>query len=185
MYVAEETIRQLERKYGLPEVLHFRQAMIEPEFEILIGSMKHDRAHDVTLFIFDGPHLVTIRKHMHPEGVYRAPSGGLNPGENFEKGALREAYEETGAVVELQRYILRIHVIFTHSEEDVPWTSHVFIAKYISGELRPVDTKEIAEVKLVSLEQLQGEIRDNLLATGSGGLAYRVALTDKVMELLE
>jgi len=73
---------------------------------------------------------------------------------------------------------------FTYEGREIPWTSHVFTAKYVSGRLRPIDTKEIAAVKQVSLEELQGKIRDNLLATGSGGLAYRVALTDKVVELL-
>lgn len=185
MYVSDATIKGLEKKYGEPEVIHLRRAMIDFEFDLLLRSMKHDRAHDVTMFIFKGSDLVAIRKHMHPDGVCRAPSGGVNPGENFEKGALREAYEETGAAVELQKYILRVHVVFTNSGQEVPWTSHVFTAKYISGDLMPIDTREIAEVKLVSLEELQGEIRDNLLATGSGGLAYRVDLTDKVIELLD
>lgn len=184
MYVTEETIKGLERKYGKPEDMHVRQVMIEPEFDLLVGSMKNDRAHDVTLFIFKGAELVAIRKHMHPEGVYRAPSGGLRPGEDFVKGALREAREETGAVVEMQKYILRVHAVFTFAGQEIPWTSHVFTAIYISGVLKQIDTKEIAEVKLVSLQDLQGPIRDNLLATGSGGLAYRVALTDKVVELL-
>ncbi len=184
MYVSEETICGLESRYGEPEIVHMRQAMIEPEFELLIGSMKQDRAHDVTMFIFNGPAVVAIRKHMHPEGVYRAPSGGVMPGEDFVEGALREAYEETGAVVELQRYILRVHAVFTHSGREAPWTSHVFTARYVSGRLRPVDTEEIAEVKQVSLEELQGRIRDIMLASGSGGLAYRVALTDRTLELL-
>lgn len=185
VYVSEKTIRGLESRYGEPEVAHFRQEMIRPEFELLIGSMKRDRAHDVTMFIFNGPAIVAIRKHMHPEGVYRAPSGGLMPGEDFVKGALREAYEETGAAVELQRYMLRVHAVFTHAGREIPWTSHVFTARYISGRLRPIDTKEIAEVMQVSLEELQGRIRDAMLASGSGGLAYRVALTDKVVELLQ
>jgi ADP-ribose pyrophosphatase YjhB (NUDIX family) len=185
MYVSDETIADLEERYGSPEVIHLRRAMIDLEFDLLLRSMKQDRAHDVTLFIFKGSDLVAIRKHMHPEGVYRAPSGGVTPGEDFERGALREAYEETGATVELQQYILRVHVVFTHAGQEVPWTSHVFTADYVSGELKPIDTREIAEVKLVSLEELQGGIRENLLATGSGGLAYRVDLTDKVMELLD
>ena len=121
---------------------------------------------------------------MHPHGVCRAPSGGVQPGEDFEKGTLREAYEETGATIELDRYLLRAHAIFTYLDSEVEWTSHVLTANYISGELRPIDTKEIAEVMEVSLEELQGRIRNNLLATGSGGLAYRAALTDKVVELL-
>jgi ADP-ribose pyrophosphatase YjhB (NUDIX family) len=184
MYVTETILKDIESRYGRPDVAYFRHAMMRPEFELLINSMKYNRAHDITLFIFKGPLLVAIRKHMHPDGVCRAPSGGLRPGEDFEEGTLREAYEETGANVELDRYVLRAHVTFTYRGQEVTWTSHVLTAKYISGELRPVDTKEIAEVMEVSLEELQGRIRNNLLATGSGGLAYRAALTDKVIELL-
>jgi ADP-ribose pyrophosphatase YjhB (NUDIX family) len=177
-------IRGLERQYGKPEIAHFRQDMMKPEFLLVEKSMKHDRAHDVTMFIFNGPLLVTIRKHMHPEGICRAPSGGLRPGEDFVEGTLREAYEETGASIDLQRYILRAHVTFTCCGREIQWTSHVFTARYVSGELEPVDTKEIAEVLQVRVETLQGEIRKNMLATGSGGLAYRVALTDRVVALL-
>ncbi len=185
MYVTGDILIELEAKYGKPEIAHFHQSMIWPEFELLVNSMKYNRAHDVTLFIFKGPNLITIRKTMHPEGIYRAPSGGLRPGEDFEKGTLREAYEETGAQVELERYILRAHVTFVYGKQEIRWTSHVFTATYLSGELRPIDTKEIAEVREFSLESVQSEIRERLLATGSGGLAYRVALTDKVIELLQ
>jgi ADP-ribose pyrophosphatase YjhB (NUDIX family) len=185
MYVTDEVLAGIELKYGTPEIACFRHAMVKPEFDLLLRSMKYDRAHDVTLFIRKAPYWVAIRKHMHPEGVFRAPSGGVNPGEDFEKGALREAYEETGAHVELQRYILRVHALFFHEGQEVPWTSHVFTARYLSGELRPIDTKEIAEVRPVLLEELQGEIRRKMLASGSGGLAYRVALTDKVAEILK
>jgi ADP-ribose pyrophosphatase YjhB (NUDIX family) len=184
MYVTEEILAEIERKFGEPKVAHFRQAMVKPEFDLLLRSMKYNRAHDITLFISNGPHLIAIRKHMHPEGVYRVPSGGLNPGEDFVEGALREAYEETGAVVELQRYLLRAYVTFLYRGREVPWTSHVFRAKYISGELKPIDTKEIAEVRQVLLAELQGEIKTRMLASGSGGLAYRAALTDKVAEIL-
>jgi 8-oxo-dGTP diphosphatase len=184
VYITGETITELENKYGKPELMSLRQSMITLEFDLLVNSMKKNRAHDVTMFIFKGSMLVAIRKHMHPAGICRAPSGGVQPGEDFEEGALREAYEETGAEIRLERYILRVHVTFTHLNQEVPWTSHVFTARYISGELMPIDKKEIAEVMQVSLEELQGRIRANMLATGSGGLAYRVALTDKVIELL-
>ncbi|RJP69870.1 MAG: NUDIX hydrolase [Candidatus Abyssobacteria bacterium SURF_17] len=185
MYVTRDIVRDLELRYGEPHIAQFRQPMIRPEFELLISSMKYNRAHDVTLFIFDGPDLVVIRKHMHPDGVYRAPSGGLKPGEDFEEGTLREAYEETGAAIALERYILRAYVTFTYANQEVAWTSHVFTAKYLSGRLRPIDTKEIAEVKRVTLTELQNSIREKLLSSGSGGLAYRAALTDKVVELLK
>jgi ADP-ribose pyrophosphatase YjhB (NUDIX family) len=185
MYVTEKTLADIQRKYGVPQQAFFRHTMVKVEFDLLLGSMKYNRAHDITLFIAKGPNWVAIRKHMHPEGVFRAPSGGVNPGEDFVEGALREAYEETGAQVELQRYILRAHVVFDYEGRQTPWVSHVFTATYLSGELRPIDTKEIAEVREVSLEELQGDIRGKMIASGSGGLAYRAALTDRVVEILK
>lgn len=184
MYVTEKMVADIERKYGTPEIAHFRHAMMKPEFDLLLSSMKYNRAHDVTMFIQKGSCLVAIRKHMHPPGVFRAPSGGINPGEDFEKGALREAYEETGSVVRLERYILRAYATFVYAEQEVAWTTHVFTAAYLSGDLRPIDTKEIAEVRTVRLRELQGKIKAKMLASGSGGLAYRVALTDRVAEIL-
>lgn len=185
MYVTEDALKKIEAKFGKPQTMHIRQPMIAVEFDLLVKSMKKDRAHDITMFIFKGSDIVAIRKHMHPPGVFRAPSGGLNPGEDFEEGALREAYEETGTVVELQKYILRVHATFIHDAEEISWISYVFTARYVSGEIRPIDTKEIAEVRVISLEDLQGKIRDRLLASGSGGLAYRAALTDRAIELIE
>ncbi len=184
MYVTEHVLADIERKYGKPQEASFRHVMVKPEFDLLIRSMRHQRAHDITLFISKGKHLIAIRKHMHPAGVFRAPSGGVNPGEDFEAGALREAYEETGTFVELERYILRAHVIFEYQGRQVPWVSHVFTARYLSGELQPIDTREIAEVRQVLLEELLGDIRTKMLSSGSGGLAYRAALTDRVAEIL-
>lgn len=77
------------------------------EFDFLKRSQKHGRAHDVTLVIFRGPEIAVIAKPHYPPGLYRPPSGGVNPGESFEAGALREAREETGLDIALVRYLAR------------------------------------------------------------------------------
>src|SRR6185436_12951190 len=105
MYISEETILALEKKYGVPEVLTLAYEMTENEFDMVARSQKHGRAHDVTLFI-------VIRKPMYALGAYRAPSGGVEPGERFEAGALREGYEETGLSIALEEYIVRAQVEF-------------------------------------------------------------------------
>ncbi|MFQ6090103.1 MAG: NUDIX domain-containing protein, partial [Candidatus Bipolaricaulia bacterium] len=81
------------------------------------------RAHDVTLFIFIEGRIVAIRKPFHPPGVYRPPSGGVSPGERISEAAEREALEETGLEVELERYLLRLKPTFVHRGERVRWTS--------------------------------------------------------------
>jgi 8-oxo-dGTP diphosphatase len=172
---------RIEKKYGKPKLLKMSSLLGPREFINLQESMKDGRDSDVTLFIFKGGKVILISKPWYPPGLYRAPSGGVKPGESLEEVALREAYEETGAKIKLWRYILRIKVIFSHNQKDVIWTSHIFTARYLSGKIEPVDTREIKEAKLMSLEELSS-LKPLLLKTGSGGLAYRATLTEKAIE---
>ncbi|NPV60628.1 MAG: NUDIX hydrolase [Actinobacteria bacterium] len=119
---------------------------------------------------------------MFPEGAYRAPSGAANLGEDLEAGALREALEETGLEIEIDRFILHIHARFTCGPMVENWRSLVFTAMQTDGELQHRDMEEIRETKWVTLEELQGPIREKLLATGMGLFAYRVALHDASVE---
>lgn len=184
MYISSETIAELEKIYGSPEEVKLQYEMTAREFDMVRRSQKHGRAHDVTLFIIEGSRIVVIKKPMYPPGAYRAPSGGINPGEDFEKGALREAYEETGLHVMMQKYILRARVKFTCAGDFIDWTTHVFSAKPIAGMLDPIDTHEIVEARYASVEELRGNIRDALLASGSTGLKYRAQLGDIVLDRL-
>ncbi|MDX6380229.1 MAG: 8-oxo-dGTP diphosphatase, partial [Rubrobacteraceae bacterium] len=49
----------------------------------------------------DGRMLLLLR----PSGTWDPPAGRLAPGESFEKGAVREVYEETGILVAPQRLL--------------------------------------------------------------------------------
>ena len=169
--------KDIEQKYGTPRELTMSFPMNPAEFDMLKESMRDGRNSDATLFIFKDDKVIVIAKPWYPEGLYRAPSGGIKPGEDVELSAKREAYEETGAEIELVKYILRIHVTFTCGKEATKWTSHVFCARYLSGELYPIDTREIKKLTLMSLEELSS-LKEKLLAQDSGGLCYRAALTE-------
>lgn len=184
MYITEEAIRDIEKKYGAPDEIHAEYEMTPLEFEMVFRSQKHGRAHDVTLFIIEDEKVAVIKKPMYPPGAYRAPSGGIAPGEDFEQGALREAYEETGLIVALQRYIARFRVSFTSGDGLIRWTSHVFSAHPTGGSLQPIDTHEIVEARFASVSELMGGMRASLLQSGSTGLRYRAELNDAVIERL-
>ena len=184
MYITAEAILELERRFGKPDEIAFVYEMSESEFEMVRRSQKHGRAHDVTLFIINNGRIVVIKKPMYPPGAYRPPSGGITPGEPFVEGALREAHEETGLVISLQKYVLRALVKFSHRDQVIDWTSHVFTAIPIAGSLDPIDTREIAEARWVGFEELMGIIRNALLSSGSSGLKYRSDLTDAVVSTL-
>jgi len=169
--------REIERKYGTPRELVMSFPMNPKEFEMLLASMKDGRNSDVTMFIFKDDKVIVIAKPWYPEGLYRAPSGGIKPGEDLELTAKREAYEETGTEIALEKYILRIQVTFTCNGKKREWISHVFTARYLSGDLRPIDTQEIKKVTQMSLDDLSS-LEPELIKQNSGGLKYRAALTE-------
>jgi ADP-ribose pyrophosphatase YjhB (NUDIX family) len=184
VYITAEVVFELESRFGTPDEIALDYEMAEREFEMVRASQKHGRAHDVTLFIIDNGNIVVIKKPMYPASAYRPPSGGVAPGEPFVDGALREAYEETGLVISLERYILRARVKFSHHDRMIDWTSHVFAAVPTGGKLEPIDTHEIVEARSAALGELMGSIRRALLSSGSTGLRYRSDLTDAVIPRL-
>lgn len=181
MFFNSQVGQERYERYGRPREAKFTFEMRPDEFTAVTGSMKKGWAHDITLFIFRGRNLVVIHKNTHPPLVYRAPSGGLHPGESLEEGARREAKEETGLDIELERYLLRAQVTFTCKGQAVEWWSHVFSAPTLAGELVALDKKEIGDVRLASLEEVKTGLQDLMRQAGSGGLAYRAALTEAVL----
>ena len=184
-YVSDEMIELMEERYGMPRHLSMTFEIKPPEMNMLQGSKKHDRNHDITIFAFKDysyREFAGIAKHMFPDGAYRAPSGAANPGEPLEAGALREAHEETGLEIALDRFILHIHVRFTCGPVVENWRSLIFTALHTGGELGHLDEEEIREAKWITLEELQGPIRRMLLDTDMGLFAYRVALHDASVE---
>ncbi len=184
MYITQEVLNEIERKYGVPETLHTRYTMNRSEFDLLKWSMRNGRRHDVTLFISseEKDKIAVIRKPSYPKGVYRPPSGGIEPGEDFEVGARREAYEETGLEIELRKYTLRSHVDLAFEDEIVAWTSHVLTACATGGRLEPVDKKEIACVRWATINELRTDLLTRLQQSPSAGLQYRGELQDATLK---
>ena len=176
-------IQQVADKYGYPPIIKMEAPVSEREYDFIRSTQSYGRCHDITLYIFKGSKIIVIAKHNYPEGLFRAPSGGLKPSEDFQEGVYREAYEETGTKIKLTRYILQINVDFTFRRRSIPWRTHVFTALYQSGRIRPVDIREVREAKLVSLSEFD-EYKKIIATMESGGLTYRAQLHDEVMRLL-
>ena len=184
MYITQEVLDKIERKYGVPTLISAQYRMNRAEFDLLKWSMRNGRRHDVTLFISNAEkdRIAVIRKPSYPEGVYRPPRGGVEPGEDFEVGARREAYEETGLEIELLKYPLRSHVNLDFEDEVVPWVSHVFIARATGGRLEAVDKKEIAGVRWATIRELKTDLLARLQQSASAGLRYRAELQDATLK---
>jgi ADP-ribose pyrophosphatase YjhB (NUDIX family) len=176
VHLTDEILAPIRARYGEPRILEWEGNITEREYEL--ATYDPDRFHDVTLFILNGGRLALIRKHPFPPDVWRPPGGGVKPGEDFVAAVEREAFEETGLRIELERYLVETRAHFVYPPHDLPWRTHVFLATTGDEELHAHDTDEIAEVRWGTLAELAGPLRERLLATGHAFWRYRVALHD-------
>ena len=182
MHVDEAVLASVREQFGEPALLDWDAEVSDAELAMIVYSPS--RRHDVTLFVFNGERLALIRKPHFPEGLWRTPGGGIKPGEEFVAGVVREAREELGVAVELDRYLVRVQAVFRFAGVAVPWQTHVFSASTTDEHLAPLDTDEIAEARWGTTAELVGPIRENLLATGRALWRYRVALHDAAIGAL-
>jgi 8-oxo-dGTP pyrophosphatase MutT (NUDIX family) len=183
MYVTDDMIAGMEVGYGNPSRVSFGFDVSEEEYSRIRGSQKHGRNHDLTLYIRKVDKLAVIAKPFYPPGLYRAPSGGLKPGESFIDGINREMAEEVGCEIQLDRFILRTSVTFTHGSDRIDWRSFVFTADYVRGDFQFTDHDEISEVHLAEWGEFDkfGKI---MRSSTLGGLHYRAALHGTVKRLI-
>jgi len=180
VHVTDVVLAPLRERYGTPALLRWRGDVTAEEFAI--ATYNPTRRHDVTLFILD-PHeqVALIRKPHFAAGIWRPPGGGIKPGEDFVHGATREAAEETGLVVTLERYLVDASARFRHGDDGIDWRTHVFLARTAGEKLEPLDAAEIASARWGTLDELGGALRERLLETGRALWRYRVALHDAAL----
>lgn len=179
MHLTEARLAQLRARYGDPAVLDWAGEITEREHAL--ATRDPARTHDVTLFIVADGHLALIRKPSYPPEVWRPPGGGVRADESFEAGAEREALEETGLRIRLERYLVATRVRFRYRGREVPWHTHVFLATTEDRAVGPRDLREIAAARWGTLDELGGPIRERLLATGTAFWRYRVELHDAAL----
>jgi ADP-ribose pyrophosphatase YjhB (NUDIX family) len=170
-------------RYGVPALLEWEGEISDLEWGV--ATYNPNRFHDVTLFILDPERRIAIIRKPHFAGnVFRPPGGGIKPGEDATAGAVREALEETGLRVELRRYLVEAHARFRNGGRELPWITHVLLAETLDAALAPDDPGEIAEARWGTLDELGGQLREILLATGGAFWRYRVALHDAALAAL-
>jgi ADP-ribose pyrophosphatase YjhB (NUDIX family) len=180
MHLTEAVLAPLRERYGEPRPLRWEGAVSGAEFELAGSSPR--RRHDVTFFVFrrDGA-LALIRKPSYPPEIWRPPGGGVRPGEEFERGVRREALEELGVEIELERFLVSSEATFRSGGGVIDWRTHVFAARTDADELHPLDTHEIAAARWGTTDELAGHLRAAMLGTGRALWRYRVALHDAAL----
>ncbi len=170
-------LSSIRSRFGYPYHQWMTQEFDEPGWKLVERSLNQKRTHDVTMLI-EGPdgRFALMSKHSYPPGIFRSPSGGVKPGEDLVTGALREAKEETGLVIDLKRFLLHITLDISHDSDVATWDSYVFHATTKDTLLKPTDLKEVKDTQWAGRDQMY-QMVNKLKETGNGGLIYRGDLT--------
>jgi ADP-ribose pyrophosphatase YjhB (NUDIX family) len=183
MHVGESVLEPVRAAFGDPVVMPWDGEISDREWGV--ATYNPVRTHDVTLFILDpARRIALIRKPHFAVDVWRPPGGGIKPGEDFAAGAIREALEETGLRVELQRYLVVTDAVFHNAGRELPWHTHILLATTEDEAIAPADDEEIAEARWGTLDELAGPLRTRLLAENRAFWRYRVALHDAALGAL-
>jgi 8-oxo-dGTP pyrophosphatase MutT (NUDIX family) len=129
--IDEEEVTQLSTTYGPAQrrqvTLEVAAQTIDEWWKRMV--VKANRRGEVVLAARrrDGQILLHT-KRFYPQGIYRLPSGGVHPQEAVLAAVIREAHEETGLDVTLERFLATVEYEFYHEQRRVAFVSYVFLA---------------------------------------------------------
>ena len=153
--IDEGEIEKLAEQYGPFPRRRYVLRMGREEFDYWREKVARDRRGEVVLVIRrpDGK-VILHTKDFYPAGIYRLPSGGVGWGEDVLRAVHREAREETGLEVEVERLLGIIEYEFRCGDTAVPFVSYVFLVRKGEGELAPQGGEHIASFRFVHPEEL-------------------------------
>ena len=91
--------------------------------------------------------VVLVQRNLEPQrGKWTFPAGFVDRGEKVENAAIREVFEETGFIVELDK------LVGVYSQEDDPIILIVFSGHIVGGER--TDNSEVQSIQTFPLDKL-------------------------------
>jgi membrane protease YdiL (CAAX protease family)/ADP-ribose pyrophosphatase YjhB (NUDIX family) len=162
--IDEKEVAELARQYGPLERRHYILEIGERTFAHWRKVTCNDRRGEVALFILrPSSNVILHTKDFYPEGIYRVPTGGIEQGEDVVKAVHREAREETGLTVAIERCLGILEYEFRYQGKTLSFVSYVFLLRENGGQLCPQDEGEritsLREVPLTELEAVAQNLR--------------------------
>ena len=142
-------------RYGTPRIEHLEIPVSQETLDYW-RQLKDGRVAEVVLLVRrkNGRYLLHT-KSFYPEGAYRLMTGGINAGEDLIQAAMREAQEETGLVVQAERFVGVLAYRFVHGDQGFDFTSYLIELAEVGGTLGVQDEHEqISGFRHVTPEEL-------------------------------
>jgi len=163
--VSGRRIGGLERaveRYGRPAVRRYTYRVGRRFFDDSKSDTKVRVAEVIILLRRRNGNYLVHTKAFYPEGVYRLMSGGIKPGEDLLASLRREAREETGLCVRIERFLGILHYEFIWGDDRVAFASYLFLVGEMGGVLRCNDAHEqitgFREVTLADIASLARQL---------------------------
>jgi len=134
-----EQLSELYGKYGQPAVHHrtWNLSQLNEDFSPPACSG------EVVMVIHDNRSMIAyVARCDHPTDWF-FPMGRINIGESIDRAAIREAFEETGLMVEISSIPLLYVVKICFNDWDLIRWNFIVIGRMVGGDIRPVDIHEI------------------------------------------
>jgi ADP-ribose pyrophosphatase YjhB (NUDIX family) len=162
-WIDEREVAELAQRYGPLERRHYALEVGKRVFTYW-REERGDCRGEVALFILrPNGNVILHAKDFYPEGIYRVPTGGIEWGEDVVTAVHREAREETGLTVVIERCLGILEYEFRYQGEMLPFVSYVFLLRENGGQLCPQDKGEritsFGEVPLTELEAVARNLR--------------------------
>lgn len=173
--IDEPEIASLAEAYGPADRWRETVVMGEEAFAdwwYAIGDDRNRRGEVVLAIRRPDGHVLLHTKAQYPPGTYRLPTGGVKPSEPVLAAALREAYEETGLAVVVERFVGVIEYVLRHAEDgrEVPFVSYVLVVRASHAEPVVQDPDEaITDFRFVPPTDLPAIARDLRALPGTWG----------------
>lgn len=169
--IDEQEIKGLTERYGPAERRCYSLEVSKKTVAYWGKALVSKRRGEVVMVIQQPAGLILHSKDFYPPGIYRLPSGGVGWGESVLSALHREAWEEMGLKLEVERFLGFLEYKLCCQWETIPFVSYVFLVRGREGKLVPNDKEEhilsfrqvpVAALPAIaaSLRSLEGDWRD-------------------------
>ncbi len=141
--------------YGTPQERHYTYQVRRETF-LYWQLVRRKRMGEVAILLRrrNGRYLVQS-KGFYPSGTYRLMTGGIKPGEHLSVAVEREALEETGLIVRIERFWAILTYDFLWESQRQSFTSYLFEVAEQDGVLAPGDPDEaISDYREITLAEM-------------------------------